>query len=744
MATLLYRLGHFAVRRRRYVVAFWVLLLVGAGLLNGALGGKTSDSFKIPGTESQKAADLLETRFPAQSGSIVQVVYQADKGISFHDATGAAALTKASAVLATQPGVAKGGVTDPSATGTISKDGTIAYAQVAYTKAATDIDKGALDSLQAAATSAVHGTARAEFGGQPIDATSQGGPESSEAIGLAVAVVVLLIAFGSVLAMGLPLVTALIGVGLGSMGIGILSAMTDLSATAPILATMIGLAVGIDYALFIVTRHRQNLAAGIDVEESAARANATAGGAVVFAGLTVVIALAGLSVVGVPFLTTMGLAAAFTVLLAVLIAISMLPALLGFCGHNIDKLRLPGLKVHSGADDPTSWSNRWARRVTDRPVRFLIGGLLVMGVLAIPLFSMRLGMTDDGTASTSTTQRQAYDLLGTGFGKGFNGPLTLVVDLNGATDRTGALQEIRTEVAKDPDVVMVSAPKLNPAGNTAVLTAVPRSAPSDAGTGALVHRIRDHVVPATERVTGTDVSVAGPTASNIDVSDKLASALPEFMAVVIGLTVILLLVVFRSIVVPAKAALAILLSIGASFGVLVAVFQWGWGQSLVGLDTTVPIISFLPLMMFAILFGLSMDYEVFILSRIREDYVRTGDAHHSVLSGLGNSARVITAAALIMISVFASFILGDNVVIKMFGIGLSAAVFLDATVVRMVIVPAVMTLFDRTAWWLPGWLDRLLPNLDVEGERLIEALDAHDGGRHQSAPNPVPALDPVG
>jgi RND superfamily putative drug exporter len=720
MSRFLYRLGHFSVRHRRWMLGFWLALLVGLGVAASAAGGTTTNKFALPGTESQQAFDLLDARFPAQSGSTATVVFAAPQGSTIGASTGAiqAALGHVNGQEGVRP-------FDPAASLVVSPDGTVAYAQVSYVAKAQAVPHAAVDRLEQTIRDNTPTGVTVSFGGDVITAANQDAGHTSELIGLAVAVVVLVIAFGSVLAMGLPLATALIGVGIGVMGITLMSAFVDLSSTAPILAIMIGLAVGIDYALFIVTRHRQNLADGHDIAESIARSNATAGGAVVFAGMTVVIALASLAVVGIPFLTVMGVAAAVTVAVAVAIAVTLMPALLGFAGHNIDRFKVPGFKARTGgtAESANTFSARWSRNVTRRPGLALAAGLAVMGVLAIPLLSMRLGMTDAGTDAPKTTTRQSYDTLATGFGPGFNGPLTLVVDLTAATDRAGALDALTAAVKSDRDVVQVGQAVLSPNGDTAIVKAIPASAPAAQATTQLVHRLRDHVVPAIESATGSKVYVSGTTAANIDISDKLGAALPTFMAVVIGLTMLLLLVVFRSVLVPIKAAIAILLSIGGAFGVVVAVFQWGWLNGLVGMHEGIPIVSFLPITMFAILFGLSMDYEVFILSRIREDYAHTGHARHSVLTGLTASARVITAAALIMISVFASFILGDNAIIKMFGIGLSAAVLLDATVVRMVIVPATMALFDKAAWWLPRWLDRLLPNIDIEGEHLIVTLD---------------------
>jgi RND superfamily putative drug exporter len=724
MASILYRLGHLAVRRRRAVLAFWLALLVGVAAMAMTLGGETSDTLELPGTESQRAFDMLDERFPEQGGSSTRVVIAVPDGTSLTDPSVQEVVDATFAEIAAVEGVSA--ASPPEESGAVAPDGAVGFGGVRYAAASGDVETATLDGVVSAVQGARDTGLTVEFGGDVIPGQTEHG-SSSELIGLAVAVVVLLVSFGSVLAMGLPLVTALIGLGVGLMGITLMSAFVDLSSTAPTLATMIGLAVGIDYALFIVTRHRQNLADGLDIEEAAARANATAGGAVVFAGVTVMIALAGLSVIGMPFLTVMGLAAAATVAVAVAVAVTLLPALLGFVGANIDRFRVPGFKNRTGStSEGSTLGSRWAAKVTERPVVALVAGLAIMGVLAIPFASMRLGLLDDGSAAPSSTNRQAYDLMAEGFGPGFNGPLTIVVDLDAVLDPTATLSEVSAALRAEPGVVSVTPAVTNPAGDTAVLTVIPSSGPSDEATESLVHRLRDTVVPDLESSVGADVFVTGTTAANIDISDKLGSALPVFVVMVIGLTILLLTVVFRSILVPIKAAVAILISIASAFGVVVAVFQWGWLKGVVGIEETLPIVSFLPMMMFAILFGLSMDYEVFILSRIREEYSRTGNARGSVLTGLTSSARVITAAAMIMISVFAAFVLGDEPVIKMFGIGLSVAVLLDATVVRMVIVPAVMTLLDETAWWLPRWLDRALPNLDVEGEQLMLALEAEE------------------
>lgn len=724
MAAYLYRLGHFAVRRRRWVLVFWVGLFILAGAVSAAAGGKTTEQLTLPGTESQQAADLLTARFPAQSGSNTQVVFAAPAGKTLTDPRATKAMDDAMLAIAEVDGVAVSA--SPTLTKSFSPDGTVALGSVHYPVSAFEVTEKTTDAVAAAVEPTRAAGYTVEFGGEVVPGVSQK-PPSSELIGLAVAVVVLLLAFGSVLAMGLPIITALLGLGIGISGVGIMSAFVDLSSSAPTLAVMIGLAVGIDYALFVVTRHRQNLAHGLDVPEAAARANATAGGAVVFAGATVVIAIAGLAVVGIPFLTVMGLAAAATVAVAVLVAITLLPALLGFVGHNIDRFRVPGIKNRNGgAAEGETFGHRWAAKVTQRPLLGLAAGLVVMGVLAIPVFSMHLGLPDHGSEPAASTQRKAYDLVTKGFGAGYNGQLTLVMDLRGASNPEQAMARLQKLVDEVPGTAAVLPPTLNKTGDTAVQSIVPDQGPASQATEKLVHDLRDQNRNQVESATGIKYFVAGATAANIDISHKVGGALLPFMALVIGLTIVLLMAVFRSIVVPLKAALAILISIGSSFGVIVAVFNWGWLASFIGLEQTIPIVSFLPMMMFAILFGLSMDYEVFILSRIHEEYHRTGDASGSVITGLASSARVITAAALIMISVFGAFALGDSPFIKMFGLGLATAVFLDATVVRMLIVPAVMTLFGDKAWKLPRFLDRIIPNLDVEGSALVDQLEAHD------------------
>jgi len=557
-----------------------------------------------------------------------------------------------------------------------------------------------------------------EFGGEiNIGKAEIGG--SSEMVGLLVAVVVLLVAFGSVVAMGLPLATALIGLGTGLSLITIGSSFLNVPTVAPTLATMIGLGVGIDYALFIVTRHREHLHRGMTVEESIARAIATAGQAVIFAGITVVIAICGLQFVGIHSVAMMGYAIAINVAVAVIAAVTLLPALLAFAGRAIDKLKVPGVKATAAGGEHT-YASRWSRHVSDHPWTYTILSVALLGLLIVPFFSIRLGQTDAGNNPPDSTTRKSYDLLAQGFGPGFNGPLAVVVTQ--ADDASGsfpdAITALSADIAKDSQVAFVNpTTQFSKDGKTALVTVFPKSSPQDQQTQELVHRLRSDVLPAARQSTGVDRTlVTGQTAFFIDISDKITSRLPLFIGAVLLMSFLLLMVVFRSLLVPLKAVIMNLLGIGAAYGVIVLVFQWQWGASLVGVEESLPIISFLPMFMFAILFGLSMDYEVFLMSRIREEYLRTGDNTASVSAGISHTARVITAAAIIMVSVFASFAFGGDPTVKMFGIGLATAILLDATVIRMVLVPATMRLLGDRNWWLPGWLDRILPNLDLEGE----------------------------
>ncbi|MEN3362192.1 MAG: putative drug exporter of the superfamily [Mycobacteriales bacterium] len=725
MASYLYRLGRFAFRRRRLVAVLWLAVL--AATLAGAatLSGPTADAFRIPGTPSQKAIDLLSERFPEASagGAVARVVFAAPSGQALADAGHRAEIERAVAELRQAPQVAS--VTDPFQASGINPAGTVGYAEATYSVESGEMTDQARAALTAAVEHARSGGLTVEVGGDAVQL--QPSNSFGEVIGVFVAAVVLVITFGSLAAAGLPLLTALLGIAIGVGAITAATGFVDLSSTTPTLALMLGLAVAIDYALFIVSRYRHEVTLGREPEEAAGRAVGTAGSAVVFAGLTVVIALAALSVVGIPFLTQMGLAAAGTVAVAVVIALTLLPALLGFAGRRVLGSRVPGLRArHAKAGTGSGFGTRWARAVARRPVAALLVAVAALGVVALPALHLRLGMPDDSTAAPDTTQRKAYDLLAAGFGAGFNGPLVVVVDTADASAKTAADQFART-VRGLGDVATVTSPVANQAGNTALLTVIPKSGPSTTATQDLVRTIRQDGAA----VPGANVGVTGLTAINIDISAKLGGALLPYLAVVVGLAFVLLTLVFRSLLVPVKATAGFLLSIAATFGAVVAVFQWGWAADLLGVKQTGPIISFLPIFLIGIVFGLAMDYQVFLVTRMREEHVLGADARQAVVAGFGHGARVVTAAAIIMISVFAGFILSPESIIKSIGFALGAAVLFDALVVRMTIVPAVMTLLGEAAWWLPRWLDRVLPNVDVEGEKLRQLLD--------DAPTSLPA-----
>ncbi|KUN21405.1 hypothetical protein AQJ23_31275 [Streptomyces antibioticus] len=716
MATFLYKLGRLAFRRRHFVALIWVALLTLAGVGAASAPAAGSSSFSIPGTEAQKAFDLLEQRFPGGSadGATGRLVFKAPDGEKMTDAANKATVAKT--VTALGDGSEVVSVTDPYKTHAVSKDGTVAYISVTYDAPAMELKDSTRDALEAAGDQARDSGLTVEVGGDALQAGAEAGA-AGEVVGLVIAAFVLVITLGSVVAAGLPLLTALIGVGIGVSTITALAKTLDLGDTTSTLALMIGLAVGIDYALFIVSRYRGELAEGRDREEAAGRATGTAGSAVVFAGLTVVIALAGLSVVGVPMLSKMGLAAAGTVVIAVLIALTMIPALLGYAGN---KIRPAGEKRKKSSEKTPGKPNlgtRWASFVIRRPAVVLLLGVVGLGAIALPATSLELGLPDDGSQPTSTTQRRAYDLLSEGFGPGFNGPLMVVGDAKDSADPKAAATEVADRIKGLDDVVTVTPAAFNKAGDTFTITVIPDSKPSSTQTEDLVHAIRDAGADV-KAGTGTDVLVTGTTAMNIDFSQKLTDALIPYLALVVGLAFLLLIVVFRSILVPLKAALGFLLSVLAALGAVVAVFQWGWLGGLIGVEETGPIMSMMPIFMVGVVFGLAMDYEVFLVTRMREAYVHGESPSQAVVTGFKHSARVVVAAAVIMMAVFGGFISSSESMIKMIGFGLAIAVFFDAFVVRMAIVPAVLALLGKKAWWLPKWLDRALPNVDVEGEGL--------------------------
>nr|WP_202482302.1 MMPL family transporter [Streptomyces sp. SID5594] len=709
----------------------WVALLALAGFGAASASTAASSSFSIPGTEAQRAFDLLEQRFPGSSadGATARVVFKAPEGEKVTDSANKSEIT--GIVKELQSGSDQvASVADPFQAKAVSEDGSTAYISVSYKVNSMELTDATTDSLKDAGKDAQNSGMKVEIGGDALQVMPHTG--TAEIVGVAIAAVVLVITFGSLVAAGLPLVTALVGVGIGVSTITALASVMDLGSTTSILAMMIGLAVGIDYALFIVSRYRAELAEGREREEAAGRAVGTAGSAVVFAGLTVVIALAGLAVVNIPMLTKMGLAAAGTVAIAVLIALTLVPAALGFAGK-----RVMGRKARKAAEAemrPEAKPNmgtRWARFVLRRPVWVLLVGVLGLGVIAVPAASLEMGLPDDGAQPKSTTQRQAYDTLSEGFGPGFNGPLMIVMDGKGSSDAKAAAERVREEI-EGLGVVAVTPAAFNKAGDTAMITVIPKDRPSSHATEEVVHDIRD-AGKDIKADTGAEVLVTGATAMNIDFSQKMNDALLPYLALVVGLAFLLLMLVFRSILVPLKAALGFLLSVVAALGAVVAVFQWGWLGSLFGVEQTGPIMSMMPIFMVGVVFGLAMDYEVFLVTRMREAYVHGESPGQAIVTGFKHGARVVTAAAVIMMAVFSGFIGSSEQMIKMIGFSLAIAVLFDAFVVRMAIVPAVLALLGRKAWWLPRWLDRALPNVDVEGEKLQKQLtdepaDAEGGG----------------
>ncbi|QJT02260.1 MMPL family transporter [Streptomyces asoensis] len=730
MATFLYKLGRFAFRRRHFVALIWVALLTLAGVGAASAPAAGTTSFSIPGVEAQKAFDLLEQRFPGASadGGTGRIVFKAPEGQKMTDAANKATVEKT--VKALGDGSEVVSVTDPFTTNAVSKDGTVAYTSVKYDAPGMELKDSTREALEAAGDEARATGLTVDVGGDALQAGAEPGA-IGEVIGLAIAAVVLVITLGSLVAAGLPLLTAIIGVGIGVSTITALAKALDLGDTTSTLALMIGLAVGIDYALFIVSRYRSELAEGRDREEAVGRATGTAGSAVVFAGLTVVIALAGLAVVNVPMLTKMGLAAAGTVVVAVLIALTMIPALLGYAGKKVkatgEKRRSTGEKTgengRAGKQAKPGLGVRWASFVIRRPAAVLLLGVVGLGTIAVPATQLELGLPDDGSQPTSTTQRRAYDLLSEGFGPGFNGPLMIVVDAKNSDDPKAAATTVTDGIKDLKDVATVTPAMFNKAGDTATITVIPGSKPSSTQTEDLVHAIRDQGVDV-RADTGAQVLVTGTTAMNIDFSQKLNDALIPYLGLVVGLAFLLLIVVFRSILVPLKAALGFLLSVLAALGAVVAVFQWGWLGGLIGVEETGPIMSMMPIFMVGVVFGLAMDYEVFLVTRMREAYVHGESPSQAIVTGFRHSAKVVAAAAIIMMAVFGGFISSTESMIKMIGFGLAIAVFFDAFVVRMAIVPAVLALLGKKAWWLPKWLDRALPNVDVEGEGLKTQADA--------------------
>ncbi|WP_225826960.1 MMPL family transporter [Streptomyces naphthomycinicus] len=800
MASFLHRLGRGAFRQRRAVLAAWLLTLTAAVTCVIAFGGTTDDEFTVPGSPAQTAMDSLRKKLPSAAGTSAQIVFVAPEGHRVTEPGYAEAVSATMAAAGRAPQVV--GVTDPVRSKVISADRTAALGQVRYRVTRAGLHDGSLASLERTTRPARDAGLTVEVGGSAYGTGSgRSTGHGKEAMGVAVALVVLAITFGSLFAAGMPLLTAITGVALTLLGLSALTGVLTVSGTAPSLASMLGLAVGIDYALFILSRHRSQLAAGMDTEESAARATATAGSAVVFAGLTVVIALCGLAVVRIPFLTVMGMAGAAAVLVAVGVSTTLLPALMGFAGERLrpkpgsraarreqaahgggrhgEPPAGPGGPAHGrdgsadgqggsshgrdGSADGQGGSSqgrdgsshgrdgsfdgrggqggdgvrrtageRWGRIAVRRPLLTLSVLLIGLVTVAVPARDLRLALPDNGSAPAGSGQRQAYDLVSEKFGPGFNGPLLVLADTTRAPNPRAATAALVEDLEATDGIASVGTPQVVGDGSAAVIQAVPETGPADDRTRDVVERIRDEAAGWRER-TGAEVSVTGTTAVNIDVSDRLAGSLLPFALVVVGLSLLLLLLVFRSVVVPLKACLGFLLSVAATFGAVVAVFQWGWLAGALGVAETGPVVSILPVLVMAVLFGLAMDYEVFLVSRMREAYVHGAAPREAVLAGSRHASRVVTAAALIMFAVFAGFVPGGSTMLKPIAFALAVGVLIDAFLIRMTLVPAVLALVGRAGWWLPGWLDRLLPDLDIEGERLTAGRPAGGTGPRAGA-----------
>ncbi|HKG38570.1 MAG TPA: MMPL family transporter [Conexibacter sp.] len=723
---LVARLARWVVHHRALAIGAWVALLVGLLALSGAAGTRYAETFSLPNTDSQRAYDLLRKDFPGQSGDSDQIVLHTTQGRIAARATSAQIDTMLARVERL-PHVSH--VSRP----VVSQDGTIAFATVSFDQRANVLARADAQRLIDTAQSIESDALQVELGGNAIEQAQEQSFGTASAIGLLAAVVVLLLTFGSLTAMGMPIITAVLGLGTAFGLIGLLSHVFDVPSVSTELAAMVGLGVGIDYALFIVTRYREAYRQGATVEDAVVTAMDTAGRAVLFAGVTVIIAVLGMCLLGVSFLYGMSVATALGVLMTMLASLTLLPALLSRFGDRVGKLgRRATRQAAAGRRDDRGWT-AWANLIARHPWPAMVAGLAIVLTLAVPALSMRLGQSDAGNDVKSTTTRHGYDLLAEGFGKGFNGPLLVVAQLpSDPAAARAALAKAGATLSAAPGIASVGPPVVSPNGRTATLQAFPTSAPQDAATTDLVNRLRDETLPPVERATGTTLLIAGSTAIGIDFSSVLADKLPLFIGVVVVLAALLLLVVFRSLVIPLQASVMNLLSIGASLGVAVAIFQYGWLGGLLGIQAG-PIDAFIPVMLFSIVFGLSMDYEVFLISRVHEEWTRQRDARRAVVEGLAKTGRVITAAATIMICVFLSFGLNDDRAVKLFGLSFAIAVFVDAFIVRSLLLPALLHLLGRRTWWLPGWLDRRMPHLAIEPP-VLPADDADAPQRTDEQP----------
>ncbi len=724
VSVFLYQLGRACVRHKWRTIGAWMIASLSLIGLNQAVGGELTNGFEVPDFDSQSAYDLLADRFPAEGGINAQVVVEAPTGSLLSDPVQRKVIEGIAAELRAIEGVER--VVPPIPGQTISPSGTIGLFRVAYSPDLMP-SLSMLEDLEETGRNVVgtSGALRIEFGGDLYNAVDEPETGVGEILGLVSAVFVLLLAFGSIVAMGLPIGLALFGLALGIGGIiGLVAIAMNVPVWTPNMASMIGLGVGIDYALFIVTRFREGLADGLTVEDAAGRANATAGLSVIFAGGTVVIAILGLAMAGLPFMTAAAVAVSIVVALMVAASITILPALLGWAGHRVNPKKMRIKQEIRPSSGPGRWQ-RWGDHVAKHAWPYMLSTLALLLALTAPVLDLKLGFPDQGNVPEERTSRRAYDLLADGFGPGFSGPLLVALDTANVSDQE--LKVLATALQNDPGVAFVQPPERSPVGEAAIILIFPTTTPQDPETVALLNRIRGPIFSSVLSDQGR-AHVGGATASFADLSERVQTRLPIFIAGVIGLSFILLMLVFRSILVPVKAALLNLLSIGAAYGVLVMVFQWGWGRGLIGLQESVPIVSFIPMFMFAVLFGLSMDYEVFLLSRVKEEYLLSGDNSQSVIFGISNTARVITSAALIMISVFLGFVTNPDPIMKMMGLGLATAIFVDATIVRVVLVPASMKLMGDANWWFPRWLE-WLPRLDIEGEAALPPREVDLAGQ---------------
>ena len=719
----LYAIGRFCSRHHWPVIGAWIVLAIALLAISSAAGSKTSENLTLPGTGSTTSTELLEENLPEQAYGSNPLVFEAPAGKSLSEPKYAKAIEETATRLQKLPNVNSAETPLQQGSKTISKDQRIAYIPVVLADGPGEINEEQAEEILDTAAPAEKAGVDASIGGYVGQQLSKPETEFAEVVGLVAAVIILLFAFGTATAMMLPIVSAIIGLACALSIIKLLEHTLQVPGVAATLATMIGLGVGIDYALFIVTRHKIQLREGMELRESIARATATAGGAVVFAGFTVMIALCSLAFAGIPLVSTLGFTAAVAVVVAVCAAATLLPAMLGALGPRIDSLRVHFGKTHPDDKKPHGWL-RWADAVADRPWRSALASLLVLAILALPIFQLELGQNDISALPQDSTSREAFEGLKTGFGPGVYGPLLISSEFSSAQEAKQVLPKLQKATGEAGDVAAVTEPDCDKAGTVCVYTLVSKSEPWKNETVDLVENLRNEVIPGALAGTKAQSYVGGQTAGYIDLASQIADKLPLMIAIVVALSFIVLLVAFRSLLVPIKAAAMNLISVAAAYGVVTAVFQLGWGSSLIGLDHAIPIVSFVPLLMFAILFGLSMDYEVFLLTQMKEHFKESGDARAAVVQGVANTGRVITSAAAIMVCVFTSFVLVDDPVVKEFGIGLAVAIAIDSTLVRCLLVPAVMVLLGEKAWWLPRWMEKVVPKFSIEGEEYFAKRDA--------------------